>query len=60
MNSAIAEYFPPPDGIPDANELFWRVFEGEPRAEGGYITLPGVPGLGLDLNQDVIDVHRIG
>jgi L-rhamnonate dehydratase len=59
MNSPIAEFFPPPDGIPDGNELFWRVFVGEPRAQGGYITLPDTPGLGLELNQDVIDAYRI-
>lgn len=59
MNSPIAEYFPPPDGIPDPNEMFWHVFEGEPRVQDGYITLPEKPGLGLEFNWDVINMHRI-
>src|SRR5262245_54455526 len=59
MNSPIAEYFPPPDGIPDPNEMFWHVFEGEPRVQDGYITLPEKPGLGLELNWDVVNMHRI-
>jgi L-alanine-DL-glutamate epimerase-like enolase superfamily enzyme len=35
------------------------VFVGEPRAQGGYIALPDMPGLGLELNWEVIDAHRI-
>ncbi|MCD6521001.1 MAG: L-rhamnonate dehydratase, partial [Anaerolineae bacterium] len=57
MNSPLAEYFPPPEGIPDGNELFWELFIGEPRAEKGYITLPEVPGLGIEVNWDVVNAH---
>ncbi len=60
MNSPIAEFFPPPDdGIPpDGNEIFWRLFEGEPTPEDGYITLPEVPGLGLEINWHNVDKYR--
>jgi L-rhamnonate dehydratase len=59
MNSPIAEYFPPPEGFPDGNELFWTAFTGEPRVQDGHITLPETPGLGLELNWDIIDTHRV-
>jgi L-rhamnonate dehydratase len=61
LNSPIAEYFPPPpDGVvPDMNEAFWWIFTGEPRVEAGHVRLSGVPGLGLELNQDVIERFRV-
>jgi L-rhamnonate dehydratase len=59
MNSPIAEYFPPPVGAPDQNELFWTLFTGEPRAQNGFITLPEAPGLGLDINWEVVNQHRV-
>jgi L-alanine-DL-glutamate epimerase-like enolase superfamily enzyme len=53
FNSPIAEYFPPVE--PDTgNELFWRVFVGEPKAVDGYIQPPDRPGLGIELNEDVV------
>ena len=33
LNSPMAEYFPPVD-VEVGNELFWYIFEGEPKAEG--------------------------
>jgi L-rhamnonate dehydratase len=59
MNSPLAEYFPPPVGAPDPNELFWTLFTGEPRAENGYITLSDAPGLGLEINWEVVNRHRV-
>jgi L-alanine-DL-glutamate epimerase-like enolase superfamily enzyme len=59
MNSPIAEFFPPPDGPPDPNELFWTTFTGEPMPQDGYITLPDMPGLGLEINWDVVTAHRL-
>jgi L-alanine-DL-glutamate epimerase-like enolase superfamily enzyme len=59
MNSPIAEFFPPPTGFPDGNELFWTAFVGEPLPQGGYVTLPDRPGLGLELNQETIAAARI-
>jgi len=47
----MAEYFPSPEeGAPlDDDTLFWDLFDGEPHAESGYVTLSGKPGLGLEL-----------
>ena len=61
LNSPIAEYFPPPpDGVvPDMNEAFWWIFTGEPRVEDGHVRLSGQPGLGLELNQEVIAKYRV-
>jgi len=59
MNSPLAEYFPPPVGAPDQNELFCTLFVGEPRAEHGYLTLPEIPGLGIEFNWDVVNTHRV-
>ncbi len=59
MNSPIAEYFPPPKGIPDPNEMFWTMFTGEPLAQDGHIVLPEVPGLGLEINWDVVNPYRL-
>lgn len=58
MNSPIAEYFPPPDGNPDGNELFWSLYQGEPRARDGYITLPETPGLGIEPDWDLVARYR--
>lgn len=50
-NCPLIEYFP--DVEPDTgNELFWKVFDGEPLAENGFITPTGKPGLGIELNRD--------
>ena len=54
FNSPIAEYFPPVD-VEVGNELFWYVFEGEPKAKDGYVDLDdGVPGLGLTVNEKAL------
>ena len=59
MNSPIAEFFPPPVGFADGNELFWTAFVGEPLPQNGYITLTDRPGLGLELNWETINAARI-
>jgi len=49
----VIEYFPPVE--PDTgNELFWKVFSGNPRAEDGQISIPRGPGLGLELNGETV------
>jgi L-alanine-DL-glutamate epimerase-like enolase superfamily enzyme len=53
MNSPIAEYFPPPVHAADSNDIFWNIFDGEPKAENGYIRLSSAPGLGLTLKPGV-------
>lgn len=48
----VVEYFP--DAEPDTgNELFWRLFSGNPVAADGFISAPDGLGLGLTLNEDV-------
>jgi L-rhamnonate dehydratase len=52
-NCPLIEYFP--DVEPDTgNEIFWKVFDGEPHAENGFITPTNSPGLGITLNQERI------
>jgi hypothetical protein len=54
LNSPMAEYFPMVD-VEVGNELFWYVFQGEPKAEGGCIDLDdNTPGLGLTVNESGI------
>jgi L-rhamnonate dehydratase len=51
FNSPMAEYFPIVD-VEVGNELFWYIFDGEPRANGGYINLDDTtPGFGLTINE---------
>ena len=52
LNSPIAEYFPPVD-VEVGNELFYYIFDGEPRPIDGEIDLrDDVPGLGLTIKED--------
>jgi L-rhamnonate dehydratase len=54
LNSPIAEYFPIVD-VEVGNELFWYIFDGEPKAENGYIDLrEDIPGLGLTIKEDAM------
>ena len=49
----VVEYFP--DVAPDTgNELFWRMFDGNPVASDGFITAPTAPGLGVELNEELV------
>lgn len=51
-NSPMAEYFPIVD-VEIGNELFWYIFEGEPKAVDGHIDLSeDVPGLGLRIKEE--------
>lgn len=52
LNSPMAEYFPVVD-VEVGNELFWYIFQGEPRAKNGSINLDNnTPGLGLTINEE--------
>ena len=54
LNSPMAEYFPVVD-VEVGNELFWYIFEGEPKAKGGFVDLDeNVPGLGLKINEKAL------
>jgi L-rhamnonate dehydratase len=51
MNSPMAEFFPPVD-VEVGNELFWYIFDGEPKPERGSIDLrDDLPGLGLTIKE---------
>ncbi len=51
LNSPMAEYFPAV-GVEIGNELFWYIFDSEPKAENGYVDLrDDVPGLGLSVKE---------
>jgi L-rhamnonate dehydratase len=59
LNSPMAEYFPVVD-VEVGNELFWYIFNGEPRAKDGSIDLdPNLPGLGLTVNEDGLGQFEI-
>jgi hypothetical protein len=55
----MAEFFPPVD-VEVGNELFWYIFDGEPRAQDGFIDLDdNVPGFGLTINEERIKEFQI-
>ena len=59
LNSPMAEYFPVVD-VEVGNELFWYIFNGEPKAKDGFIDLDeNVPGLGLTINQSALENFEI-
>jgi L-alanine-DL-glutamate epimerase-like enolase superfamily enzyme len=54
LNSPMAEYFPIVD-VEVGNELFWYIFQGEPKAKDGFVDLDAnVPGLGLTIDEDAL------
>ncbi|HET6181850.1 MAG TPA: L-rhamnonate dehydratase [Candidatus Sulfotelmatobacter sp.] len=59
LNAPMAEYFPIVD-VEVGNELFWYIFEGEPRAKDGFIDLDeNVPGLGLSINPKAFEDFEV-
>lgn len=55
LNSPMAEYFPVVD-IEVGNELFWYIFDGEPKAQHGFVDLQdNIPGLGLTINEKALE-----
>jgi L-alanine-DL-glutamate epimerase-like enolase superfamily enzyme len=59
LNSPMAEYFPMVD-IEVGNELFWHLFQGEPRAQNGYVDLDdNTPGLGLTVNESGLEQFEV-
>jgi len=57
QNCPLVEYFPNVE--PDTgNELFWKVFTGEPTAVDGYLPASPLPGLGIELNHQAIEELR--
>lgn len=59
LNSPMAEYFPIVD-VEVGNELFWYIFDGEPKAKGGFIDLDeNLPGLGLTINEKALERFEV-
>src|SRR5271167_5234475 len=59
LNSPMAEYFPIVD-VEVGNELFWYIFEGEPKARDGFVDLDdNVPGLGLTVNEKALTKFEV-
>jgi L-rhamnonate dehydratase len=59
LNSPMAEYFPIVD-VEVGNELFWYVFQGEPKSKEGYINLDdNTPGLGLTINESALEQFEV-
>lgn len=59
-NAPWVEYFPYRDDDPGAiNTIFYEIFDGNPKAIDGTITLSDAPGLGLTLIEDrVVELER--
>lgn len=51
----VVEYFPPEVGPDTGNELFWKLFTGNPSHVDGVLAPPTAPGLGVDLDEDTAD-----
>jgi L-alanine-DL-glutamate epimerase-like enolase superfamily enzyme len=49
LNSPLSEYFPL--DVRDGDTFFCELFDGEPRAQDGHLTLSDRPGLGVELNE---------
>jgi L-rhamnonate dehydratase len=59
LNSPMAEYFPVVD-VEVGNELFWYIFNGEPKAKDGFIDLDeSIPGLGLTVNEAALEKFEV-
>jgi L-alanine-DL-glutamate epimerase-like enolase superfamily enzyme len=59
LNSPMAEYFPVVE-VEVGNELFWYIFNGEPKAKDGFIDLDeNIPGMGLTINEAGLDKFEI-
>jgi L-alanine-DL-glutamate epimerase-like enolase superfamily enzyme len=57
LATPLLEYLPPPANADEADEdqIFWLAFPDEPRAEKGRITLSDRPGLGVSLDESVLE-----
>jgi L-alanine-DL-glutamate epimerase-like enolase superfamily enzyme len=59
LNSPIAEHFPIVD-VEVGNELFWYIFDGEPKAVDGHVNLDdATPGLGLTVNEEKLAEFQV-
>jgi L-alanine-DL-glutamate epimerase-like enolase superfamily enzyme len=56
MASPLVEWMPPPrsGADPDEDQLLWALL-GRPEVKDGAVIAPGSPGLGIDLDEDLLD-----
>lgn len=59
MNSPLIEHFPTSAFVSSYN-LYTKLFDGEPEVENGYVELSDRPGLGVELNTEVLARYRLG
>jgi L-rhamnonate dehydratase len=59
LQSPLLEVFPSTD-VRTGYKFFTEFFIGEPQAEGGVVRLSEMPGLGISLDNDVIERYRAG
>jgi L-rhamnonate dehydratase len=59
VNSLLTEYFPIAPGNPDRNEIYQKVWRGEPTAVNGMIKIPAVVGLGIEPNWEIINQYKV-
>jgi L-rhamnonate dehydratase len=58
LNSPLIEFFP--TGVHRTGyTLFTELFDGEPEAVDGWVELADAPGLGITLNEDVLEKYAI-
>jgi L-lyxonate dehydratase len=58
VNSPLIEFFP--TGVHRTGyTLFTEFFEGEPQARNGWVELGDAPGLGISLNEDVLEEYAL-
>jgi len=59
LNSPMAEYFPLVE-VEVGNELFWHIFDGEPKAKDGFVDLDeNLPGLGLTIKEEAFENFEV-
>lgn len=59
FNCPMAEFFPIVD-VEVGNELFWYIFNGEPKPVNGYIDLrDDVPGLGVAVREEALEKFAV-
>ncbi|MGH3516802.1 MAG: enolase C-terminal domain-like protein [Haloechinothrix sp.] len=59
LQSPLLEIFPDNE-VRTGYKFFTEFFEGEPQATNGVVHLSDTPGLGIVLNEDVVERHRAG
>jgi len=58
LNAPLIEYFPR-DTIRTGYMFCHEFFDGEPEVQDGFIALPEEPGLGIRLNEEVVERYRV-